>query len=225
MRVVDDFFENPYEVRALALKGKYYRAPDLTWPGHRSDVPNFFRKNYELTIQSLVDEKVVIARSYFQWIDKSWQEGVCHSDGEDRYTVITFLNLDPPSNSGTEVYEGEYYRKPGSPATQLNNRVKESLDTLEPFKRGFHKSSKTWRDKIVYNRKSKKHNSFFSNPCVISNKFNRTLIFDSYRIHRAQTFFGNTIKDSRLTLVSFFVNERRQADEDYDRHLILNKII
>ena len=55
-----------------------------------------------------------------------------------------------------------------------------------------------------YKRDKEKYNSAWNNPCIIANKFNRTLLFDSIRYHRAQNFFGNTIGDSRFTLIGFF---------------------
>ena len=48
-----------------------------------------------------------------------------------------------------------------------------------------------------------KYNSAWNNPCIVANKFNRTLLFDSIRFHRAQNFFGNTIGDSRFTLIGY----------------------
>ena len=136
-------------------------------------------------------EPVTLSLSAFYSIGKEWQSGVCHFD-RTKYTSILYLSPEVPENSGTEIYDhnrinlNEYY--------QGNKRSK------------YYLSNKNYFDKLRFNRWLKKWNNKFGQgePIVISNKFNRLMIYDSQRIHRAQDYFGSTIKDSSLILISFW---------------------
>ena len=47
------------------------------------------------------------------------------------------------------------------------------------------------------------YEQFFGEENHIINQFNRCAIFNSQHYHKAQRFFGNSIKDSRLTIIGF----------------------
>ena len=193
MRVIDNFFKDPYTVRKLALKQSNYDPdPRFKWPGLRGVVLEPYRTIYNDYYQKFLDESVELSMMRFQTIDKSWGEGACHADAGIKYTVITYLNLECPTDSGTEVYD------------ELSRSYQEYLNTFTSVKMDFFKSKRNFIDRFLYKKKVKKYNSKFMNPCVIPNKFNRTLIFDGERVHRAQNFFGTTLSNSRLTLISFF---------------------
>ena len=77
------------------------------------------------------------------------------------------------------------------------------IDDIEDAKRKFYESSRTYIDKFIFKKTLNKLNLRFKDPCTVSNKFNRGVVFDSFLAHRAQNFFGNMISDSRLTIASF----------------------
>ena len=189
MQIIDNFFDDPYKIRNIGLKGTYYINREFRWPGYRWDPPEEFRKFYLDKVSSILNEKLVLDYLHFQYIDKSWVCGMCHPDSPPhKYTCLTYLTPDPPSNSGTEVYEA------GCPK---NARV----DGI--IKQTFYRSDRGIMKRWFYKKDIEKYNSAWNNPCIIANKFNRTLLFDSIRYHRAQNFFGNTIGDSRFTLIGF----------------------
>ena len=189
MQIIDNFFDDPYKIRNIGLKGTYYINREFRWPGYRWDPPEEFRKFYLDKVSSILNEKLVLDYLHFQYIDKSWVCGMCHPDSPPhKYTCLTYLTPDPPSNSGTEVYEA------GCPKNANVNGI-----TKETFYRSDRGIMKRW----FYKRDMEKYNSAWNNPCIVANKFNRTLLFDSIRYHRAQNFFGNTIGDSRFTLIGF----------------------
>ena len=200
MHIIDNFLKDPYSVRrlALSLNDQYLSAnSDESWPGLRCDVPEPLRSQCESKIKKITqDDKLILNHCVFQYIDKSYEVGSCHFD-RGRYTCITYLNENAPSNSGTLIYDER------SQHESLFGRVYK-IDDFGIIKRKFYASNRTLIDKLKYSRELNKINSLFENPCAIPNKFNRTLIFDSDRVHRAQHFFGSTIKDARLTLVSFY---------------------
>ena len=199
MYIIDNFFKNPYSVRqlALSLKDKYLPPnSNESWPGLRCGVPEPLRLQCESKIKKITqDDKLILNDGFFQYVDKSHLSGSSHMD-PGRYTCITYLNENPPSNSGTLVYDERMEHE------SLFGRGYK-IDDFNLIKRKFYASDRTLIDKFKYSRELNKINSLFENPCVISNKFNRTLIFDSDRVHRAQHFFGSTIKDARLILISF----------------------
>ena len=200
MHIIDNFFKDPYSVRRLALSLKdKYRSPNSNdlWPGLRCDVPELLRSPYESKIKKITqDNKLILNECSFQYVNKSHLSGSSHID-PGRYTCITYLNENAPSNSGTLVYDERWDNE------NLFGR-QHKINDFGIIKGKFYTSDRTLIDRFKYSRELNKINSLFENPCAISNKFNRTLIFDSDRVHRAQHFFGSTIKDARLTLVSFF---------------------
>jgi len=188
--VKDEFLKNPYEYRNFALKNrdKFITQVNGDWPGYRYEVTDIFPQE---DIKRLMPEPVTLSLSAFYWIGKEWQSGICHFD-RTKYTSILYLSPEVVKNSGTEIYE--------------YNKI-----SLDEYYRGqerskFYLSGKNYLDSLKFNRWSKKWNEKFGQgqPIVISNKFNRLMIYDSKRIHRAQNYFGSTIKDSRMILISFW---------------------
>ena len=129
---------------------------------------------------------------FFQSIGGMWGTGSIHHDQDIKYTVLTFLNLRYPSNSGIEIYN--------KTTTEDWNRA----SSFESTKVGFYHSSKNPIERFFFEKKLKLYNSHFKDPSIVSNRFNRTVIFSGSRIHRAQNFFGNNLSNSRLTMISFF---------------------
>lgn len=194
MKIIENTFKDPYEIRRTALSYEYASSVSLRWPGYRFDTPKSLKEFYTSLISNFIKEKVTIQNSYFQYSDKSWISGSCHHDFGSKYTCITFLNPNNPPESGTEVYGDEY----------CCSQTGVLIDKFDPLKTKYYSSNKNILQKILFEKQLKKFNSNFKNPCIVSNKFNRTVIFDSYKIHRAQNFFGDKVSNSRLTLISFF---------------------
>jgi len=193
MWIVDSFFKDPYSIRNIALKlrDQYCSDKDYKWPGYRVDSPQSLAVHYTSKVLEVTqDEKLKISNCYFQYIDASYGTGSVHYD-PGKYTCITYLNPTPSSESGTEVYTPD---NPGG--DEYNNKS-------QTIKNRFYSSDRTPIQKFFFEKKVKEFNSIFKDPCIIANKFNRTLIFDSCRCHRAQNFFGTALKDSRLTLIMF----------------------
>ena len=212
--VVDNFFSDPYKIRNMGLKGEYYPSPEFRWPGYRySNLSEEFKKHYLDKVDSILNQELNLDTLSFQYIDKSWLNGLCHTDYPPfKYTGLTFLNPKPLSNSGTEVYLenppcGAYAGEDDDDIlTQyvIRRGAKEKIKT-DNQKENYYGSSKNIIDRWVFNKFKKKYNSVWLDRCIISYRFNRTLIFESALYHRAQYFFGNNVKESRLTLIGFFI--------------------
>tara|TARA_B100000287_G_C20393657_1_gene686707 strand:+ start:44 stop:679 length:636 start_codon:yes stop_codon:yes gene_type:complete len=194
MQIIDNFFEDPYRIRKAALDSKEWYNHS-TWPGYRSIIPEIICKEYLQKIESILNEEVYPADLKFQYVDKSWGNGTCHCDN-DKYTVLTFLSPSPPPNSGIEIYN----EKQDHDNIQ---RMGYKIGEFESTKKRYYDSERNPIQRFFFEKKAKELNSSFGPPCIIPNVFNRTVIFNSERVHRAQNFFGNTLRDSRLTIIGF----------------------
>ena len=194
IKILDNFFKDPYEIRKIALSSQFFLTSD-EWPGRRAEVLDPYRTAYSNQYRKFFDEPAELYenRMHFQLIDKSWIEGVCHPDLDVTYTVITYLNLECPFDSGTEIYGKVDEFRLGDDRKYFNQ-----------VKRDFYSSNRNRIDKFLFKKELKKFNSGFKDPCIVANRFNRTLIFHGDMVHRAQNFFGNILSNSRLTLVSFY---------------------
>tara|TARA_X000000368_G_scaffold400187_1_gene371833 strand:- start:73 stop:681 length:609 start_codon:yes stop_codon:yes gene_type:complete len=195
IHICDNFFSDPFKIRSIAFKGKYKCA--INYPGVRShNVPkkvedeilsygHYITKNSSLTINT----------PSFQSISQDYDEGIFHKDVDHTYICIIYLSLDPPLNSGTEICDSDHVR--GLEIfNSTNPKVIKSRDL-------FHKDPLNLIYRYRYGRIRKKVNSFYKSNIIAANKFNRCVIFPATNFHRAQNFFGTSLGNSRLTIVSF----------------------
>tara|TARA_B100000287_G_C20467402_1_gene715817 strand:- start:126 stop:734 length:609 start_codon:yes stop_codon:yes gene_type:complete len=198
IHVVDNFFDDPYVIRKQALKLEYYSDREGRWPGMRSHNISKEIKNYiALKSQSITQNLhlKISDRQFncaFQFVTKDFREGIFHADDFCDYTCIIFLSPDSIDYSGTEVCDDDH---PPLivPRKMLERKVKEN----------FYKDTKNFLKGYKYDRMRSKVNSFFDPIIKVPARFNRCLLFSGGNYHRAQKFYGKSIKDSRLTLVSF----------------------
>jgi len=193
MRVIDNFLDDPYSFRNYGLKNVNNKVSSENWPGWRIDVPSSLSEKYRSKSEFILHTKLRIRRIYFQWVDESWLSGLWHTDGDD-YTILTFLNLITPSNTGIEIGE-----------LLIDRSSVNHIRSMEESKCDFYNSSRNFFQRSKFKKKIDKFNSspFFKDSCIISNKFNRTVIFNRDRLHRAQNFFGKEPSNCRFTMIAF----------------------
>ena len=197
LRVIDDFLDDPYSFRNGGLKLYNENKHDYTWPGFRANVPDFLEKKYISKVESTLNLKLIVDRGpYFQWVDKTWISGLWHEDLFD-YTILTFLNIDAPPNTGIEIGNNTSTSLTKSDCTEYMN-------SFNSQKVSFYKSSRNYYQRYWFKKKIDKYisSTYFKNSCTVSNKFNRTVIFNRWQLHRAQNFFGKG-KNARFTMISF----------------------
>jgi hypothetical protein len=196
--VADNFLKNPDEIRIDALKrySSQSRVKSTNYPGIKFIIEDpIFKDQLKQGVSKIVNEKVTIVESCFQFVDKNFVKGIPHDDRERKYTSIIYLNQNPPKNSGTEIFEYCYHNR-----SILYKDEKFIISFKESF---ITKNNKNFIDKFLYSRLIDKILKEQKYKTVISNMYNRHLIFDSKLTHRAQNYFGED-KNSRLCLVSFF---------------------
>tara|TARA_B100000287_G_scaffold394488_1_gene408572 strand:+ start:314 stop:922 length:609 start_codon:yes stop_codon:yes gene_type:complete len=199
IRVVDNFFPDPYSIRSTALKAQN-PTKHLRYPGERFEIPPNLG-DYTLSLIREYDPHVSISERdphgmSFNFINASYVGGVCHADGGfSRYNCIVYLTPNPPPESGLEIYDDFYSYESEYPSHIRNcNRVKEK----------FLYSSRNFIDRFLFKRHGIKNSlKHQKNKIAISNKFNRMVLLPSSMIHRPQNYFGKNRRDCRLTLTTF----------------------
>lgn len=172
--VIDNFYENPYDVREFALKQDFLR-PKQVIPGLRTnDMSNIF--NIKEKIQHIIQPyKIINFETTFQcFFQKSQLTFHIDSNDSKRLSGIIFLNPDIGVKYGTGLYKF----KDGT------------IDYFDEIKTQFceHTHSLHTLDKTLWTEITR-----------IGNVFNRLVIFNGIYYHKPLDAFGNDIYDGRLT--------------------------
>ena len=195
IHVCDNFFNDPYNARNIALKAEYHSLKDeflansSSWPGFRSyhvsdfltdkmvSEVKYYTKNQSLTLESIS----------FQYITGDYGEGWVHTDSSALYTCMVYLAVDSPSYSGTEVCD----------------YCSEFKDAGGKARRDFYNDNRNFLKRYNYDSMTRRHNSRFDPIATIAHRFNRFVLFESRLYHRAQKYFGTCMENSRLSLIAF----------------------
>jgi|LauGreSuBDMM15SN_2_FD.fasta_scaffold00193_8 hypothetical protein len=175
--VVDNFYEDPYAIRRLALTQNYEFHPDYH-KGKRTE--QVFRLDgLKENFESILNHKIINWEKYpvnacFQYCIGGDQL-VYHVDIQ-QYAGIIFLTPDAPPQAGTSFFRSKYTKK---------NKVAKQGDDIV-FKNGYLDPTE------------------FELVDVVGNVFNRLVLFDAHMIHAASTYFGNRLENGRLFQLFFF---------------------
>lgn len=189
--VIDNFYENPYEVREFALKQEFYT--HSYHPGYRSK--NFATLEHKTIFESILNsfiDKIVnfslindnLDNGVFQYntsFDRSWiHVDDYNKDNENNkiWSGIIYLTPDAPPSSGTGFFRF-------IDGTMNSNDLK--LTNNEEYLNKYNKDITKWE--IVNN---------------IGNVFNRLILFPSNQYHMSMDYFGIDKYDSRLIQIFFF---------------------
>ena len=194
--VVDNFYENPDEIRKFALSQKYeycHQIKDIsyTFPGSRTkDLsiihPELFSKCcHKITSLFHNFEHDVLRWQFttcFQSVTKDYERGVIHHDNNTVFAAVLYLTPEPSKNSGTSLYKaGKSFDQTKYEASLNANderfRKNQAVDT------GYHQMF----DEIV----------------TVHNTYNSIIVYEGHHHHSANEFFGDTLENSRLAQVFF----------------------
>jgi hypothetical protein len=198
--IIENFYENPDEIRDFALSQKYTfcherENVDYVYPGSRTK--DIF--DLDAQLQALICKKLVsifhnseydIMRwgisTNFQSVTEEYQEGVLHTDHNTIFAGVLYLSPNAPLDAGTSLYR------------------KNSSFNEEKYKAALALNDKEFREgKIVMNTN---HHTMFEEIVRVNNVYNTLVIYEGRHFHSANKFYGTTLKNSRLTQV-FFVNK------------------
>lgn len=207
LTVVDNFFDDPDEVRRFALAQEYEKDPNSVWPGSRSKLlhelhPLFFEqlfnKLFSIFYTNTLAEVAWGVDALFQKVEGGYGDGWVHTDSaytspEDKRQVvmsgIIYLTPNMPINSGTSIY-------------RLKKGVLAPHTVMNTFKQQHYNGALTKEDTESYRRMN---NDQYEETVRVGSVYNRLVTFEANQHHAAQSFFGEG-DESRLTLV-FFVNK------------------
>ena len=175
--VVDDFYENPDEIRDFALSVPYKR--DINWyKGLRSEVC-YRPENLKQIFESIIGEKIIKFEEHgfngcFQ-ITNAEDPQVYHHDSQ-RWAGMIYLTPNAPIKSGTRLHR----------SLISGARHADEPEIKTAFDGGFYDATK------------------FDVIDDIGNIYNRLIIMDARCIHSAGQYFGKQQVDGRLIHLFFF---------------------
>jgi hypothetical protein len=178
--VVDDFYSNPDQIRALALSQNY--APDLRYHKGQRTNQKYIAPGTKQLFESLLGKRITRWSEFeyngiFQYCTAE-DPLVYHSDIQS-YAAAVYLNPNAPVECGTSFYRSKAY-----PDTR---RVRvEDANYGDIFKGGFYDKTN------------------FELVDTVGNVYNRLVIWDARLIHSASQYFGFNKDNSRLFHLFFF---------------------
>jgi hypothetical protein len=192
--VIDNFYENPFEVREFALEQRDDYQPNDYHPGIRSS--SFATEKHREMINNIVEpfsgkinkfniskDKSSNSNGTFQLNVSEDRKSWIHIDtGDTNWAGIIYLTPNAPLSGGT----GFFKHKDGN----LTNCDKSILQN---------------DNKVKQNRYD---NTQWELVNSIGNVFNRLILFRSNQYHMSLDYFGNDFEDGRLIQLFFFKTER-----------------
>jgi Family of unknown function (DUF6445) len=192
MMIIENFYENPHEVRNFALKQKYEK--HIYHPGNRTEnvyIPNGFYekiKEYLHPFGCKTVESYTCSSGSFQFniaADHSWIHNDSVDDVKDKYDLflagIIFLTPNAPSSGGTGFFK----------FVETDQHEKNDYTDDDDDYQNIQYNCRNW--------KGKKWELVSS----IGNVFNRLILFDSLQYHMSIDYFGSEINNSRLIQLFF----------------------
>ena len=186
--IIDDFYNNPYDVREFALKqefsvvGNYpgFRTVSHTNPSIYSTIQEAV-KNAGGQITSFSTDSHNGSYQYALSTDKSW----IHAD-EQTWAGICFLTPDAPLSGGTGLYRHKATGLECRPRRSDGSIDEELLSTIYRDSQDMDKWELTDR---------------------LANKFNRLILYRGDYFHMSLDYFGTDLSNGRLFQTFFFDTE------------------
>jgi len=178
MIIVDGFYENPDEVRQMALNADY---------NVRGNYPGIRTKSYATDLlksrfENIIGKKITLwpneYNGSFQYTtgdQKSW----IHRDKTD-YSGIIYMSPNAPANAGTILYRHLLTGKQFA-----NDEIDEKILS--------HDSNNYDAWEIMD---------------IVGNKYNRCILFNGRLSHKSNEYFGDCLENGRLFQTFFFDTEK-----------------
>lgn len=176
--IVDGFYENPDEVRRMALNADYNVRGNYPGIRTKSYATDFLKSRFE----NIIGKKIVFwpneYNGSFQYTTKD-QVSWIHRDKTD-YSGIVYMSPNAPANSGTVLY-----RHLATGKQFANDEV----------------------DEKILSHDSNNYNAWEIMD-IIGNKYNRCILFNGRLSHKSNEYFGNCLENGRLFQTFFFDTEK-----------------
>ena len=176
--VVDNFYNNPDEVRSYALQQEF--AEDIRFYKGLRTTRHYHPEGIKQAFEHIIGQKIVDfpegINGCFQ-ITTSKDLQVYHHD-EQKWAAMIYLTPNAPIESGTRLHRSNIN------GVRHWSQGQELID--QAFQEDFYDSTK------------------FDVVDSAGNMYNRLVIMDAQNIHSAGPYFGNTPESGRLTHLFFF---------------------
>ena len=182
--VVDDFYNNPVEVRDFALGCEYKVTGNF--PGRRTD-PHIYDST-KSTIQDLMKphggpitwwgDQFTGAFQYTTALDRSW----IHSDASTSWAGVLYLTPDAPLTAGTGLF-----RHKSTGLSEWDDALHTPQENQDNLANSETQDYTKWE---LVDR--------------IGNKFNRLILYRAKQYHVSLDYFGSNINNGRLFQTFFF---------------------
>lgn len=194
--VINDFYDNPDEIRRYALSQKYTYCHEMedvgyVFPGCRTkELRELSRSLYDKVCKRLVsvfhiaehDVMRLEISSSFQIVQAEYGSGLIHQDQNTVFAGVLYLTPDAPLDAGTSLF-----RKNASYNEELYwKTIKENDEHFQnkaPIDFSYH--------------------SMFDEVVRVNNVYNTLILFEGDIHHCANQFFGDKNNNARLAQVFF----------------------
>jgi hypothetical protein len=187
--IIDDFYANPMEVRNFALNQKF----DIigNFPGFRTipllndtikEAIQYVINPFSGRIVDWFDDNINGSTGAFQYTTEEHHSWI-HTDGAVQWAGVLYLTPNAPISSGTGFYK---HKKTGLEKFVHLTQNPTEKDLKHPYLTDYKDITK------------------WELTDVVSNKFNRLILYDATMFHKSMDYFGKGLHDGRLFQVFFF---------------------
>jgi hypothetical protein len=226
MIVIDNWYENPDDIRNLALSkfkdsGKVISGKSIKkdngfemYPGNRvfSDLSNLIEN------KKIIEEKSGLKIDPKKWIftaSCNWQEQINLLEFDIENLSMKIIGTDLYLNNFLTLANGNFQYCPKDSTRWIHTDKKNThaaVVYLHPNPvigsgTGFFKHKETekyYEDGEIFSFEESSDFDKWNMIEYVENQYNRCIIFDAKRCHSATKYFGDTPENSRLTQVFFF---------------------
>ena len=194
--VINDFYDEPDEIRKYALAQKYTYCHELkdigyVFPGSRTkELKDLSFSLYEKVCKKLISVFHIPEHDFMQWqistsfqiVEAEYGSGLIHQDQNTVFAGVLYLSPSAPLNGGTSLF-----KKNATYKHELYDQLIKEND--EHFKN---------KELIDFT-----YHQMFDEVVRVNNVYNTLILFEGDIYHCANNFFGDTKHNSRLAQVFF----------------------
>jgi hypothetical protein len=194
---VDNFFEEPEEIKKFSNTLKFNEDPFGKWPGERTNLLHEINKDFV----DFTTKKIISVLYPINYHDMRWEaQQTFQKINGNIYKNKGWVHKDVPRELTAIIYLSNHL-KCGTSLFKPKDFFNKCINT--DFKQKFYKE----KSKItIENKYLNENNDQFEKILTIDSRFNRLIVFDSNHFHAAEKFNEENINEDRLTLITFFTN-------------------
>lgn len=192
--VIDDFYSNPIDVRNFALAQDFFYSTTNQFPGLRTK--SFLNDTIKESLESVIypfagrvvswhDDDELSSTGAFQYTTEEHHSWL-HTDGAVQWAAVLYLTPYAPHSSGTGFYR---HKKTGMEKFVYLTEKPTEKDRNHPYLTDYKDMTK------------------WELTDIVSNKFNRLVLYDATMFHKSLDYFGKDKYSGRLFQVFFFDTE------------------